>query len=172
MSDIDDELLRYDKIVEDALRSVVRTALTQVADFGLPGNHSLYIAFLTDYPGVVLPDHLKQEYPEEITIVLEHQFWDLAVGEEHFEVTLSFRRRREHIVVPYDAITSFADPSVQFGLKFEAVPPDEAGGITDGAAESPGPGANAAEAAQEEALDEEEDKTGEVVNLDQFRKNN
>ena len=81
---MDDELLRYDKIVEDALRGVVRTALTQIADFGLPESHSFYIAFLTHYPGVTIPDHLRAEYPDEMTIVLEHQFWDLEVLDDRF----------------------------------------------------------------------------------------
>lgn len=166
MSGIDDELLRYDKIVEDALRSVVRTALSQVADFGLPGKHSFYIAFLTHYPGVEMPEYLRQEFPEEMTIVLEHQFWDLLIGEEEFEVTLSFKRKRERVVVPYDAITSFADPSVQFGLKFEAMPPEELSSLGEEGTAAPEDMPAAGSASNEAS---EEEKTGEVVNLDQFR---
>ena len=88
------ELLHYEKIVEDALRGVVRTALEQVATFGLPEGHGLYITFLTAGPGVAIPARLARTYPEEMTIVLEHQFWNLEVGEAQFSVELSFNRRK------------------------------------------------------------------------------
>jgi len=157
-----DDLLRYDKIVERALRSVVRTALDQIADHGLPGNHSLYITFRTDHPGVAIPDTLHREYPEEMTIVLEHQFWDLETTEEKFEITLSFNKMHERLTVPFEAVSAFADPSVQFGLKFEAI--DE---LTEGAmaamTETPEP---VAEPAEEKA----EDGSENVVALDAFRK--
>jgi len=157
-----DDLLRYDKIVEHALRSVVRTALEQVADHGLPGNHSLYITFRTDHGGVSIPDSLRKEYPEEMTIVLEHQFWDLEPGEHKFEITLSFNKVHERLSIPFDAVTAFADPSVQFGLKFEAI--DE---LTEGAI---------AAMAEPPAEDEEpvepkpDDDSDKVVALDAFRK--
>lgn len=158
-----DDLLRYDKIVEHALRSVVRTALEQVADHGLPGNHSLYITFRTDHAGVSMPDSLRNEYPEEMTIVLEHQFWDLEPSEHKFEITLSFNKVHERLSIPFDAVTAFADPSVQFGLKFEAI--DE---LTEGAiAAMAEPQAAAEEPAEDEKPD---DDTEKVVALDAFRK--
>ena len=171
------ELLHYEKIVEDALRGVVRTALVQVATFGLPEGHGLYITFLTAGRGVVIPERLARTYPEEMTIVLEHQFWNLEVGEALFSVELSFNRRQERLEVPFDCVTSFADPSVPFGLKFEltadaeAPEPEAAGDAqTAGALE---PGESAPSASNEDGDDEPADdapQTGEVVNLDSFRK--
>jgi len=157
-----EDLLRYDKIVERALRSVVRTALEQIADHGLPSNHSLYITFRTDHTGVSIPDSLHKEYPEEMTIVLEHQFWDMEPSEHKFEITLSFNKVHERLSIPFDAVTAFADPSVQFGLKFEAI--DE---LTEGAiaaiADLPAP----SEEPTEEKPESDSDK---VVALDAFRK--
>jgi hypothetical protein len=158
---IDPDFLQYEKIVEDALRGVVRTALTQVSDFGLPGSHSLYVSFLTGFPGVDIPDKLRADYPEEMTIVLEHQFWDLNIFDTAFEVTLSFDRRKQRLFVPFAAVTSFADPSVPFGLKFE---------VADGEAEEEVEEANAAPPANAEAQPIDEDAAGEVINLDAFRK--
>jgi hypothetical protein len=158
-----EDLLRYDKIVERALRSVVRTALEQISDHGLPGNHSLYITFRTDHPGVAIADSLRKEYPEEMTIVLEHQFWELEASEEQFEITLSFNQVHERLSVPLEAVTAFADPSVQFGLKFEAI--DE---LTEGAMAAM---ADAPEAAQESAGEEKpEEESEKVIALDAFRK--
>ncbi len=114
-----DDELRYDQMVEDALRSVVRAALTRVESDGLPGEHHFYITFRTDAPGVDIPDTLKEDYPTEMTIVLQHQFWELKVELETFEVTLSFSNVPQRLVVPFDAIVSFADPSVRFGLQFD-----------------------------------------------------
>lgn len=157
-----DDLLRYDKIVERALRSVVRTALEQIADHGLPGSHSLYITFRTDHPSVSIPDTLRKEYPEEMTIVLEHQFWDLEPGQDKFEITLSFNKVHERLSVPFDAVTAFADPSVQFGLKFEAI--DE---LTEGAIAAMAEPHPAVDEPDEEKHEDESDK---VVALDAFRK--
>jgi hypothetical protein len=157
-----EDLLRYDKIVEHALRSVVRTALEQIADHGLPSNHSLYITFRTDHAGVSIPDTLRREYPEEMTIVLEHQFWDLEPSEHKFEITLSFNKVHERLSIPFDAVTAFADPSVQFGLKFEAI--DE---LTDGAIAAM---ADAPAQAEETAEEKPEDDSEKVVALDAFRK--
>jgi len=118
--------LRYDRMVEDALRGVVRRALTEIASSGLPGDHHFYLTFRTVEPGVHIAPALRGQYPKEMTIVLQHQFWGLEVNEEHFAVTLSFGGKHERLVVPYRAIVSFADPSVKFGLQFEsAVPPGE-----------------------------------------------
>ena len=114
-----DDELRYDRMVEDALRSVVNRALVHVAERGLSGEHHFYITFLTDHPDVVMPDHLRSHYPNEMTIVLQHQFWGLEVGTETFGVTLSFANQPERLTVPFAAVTAFADPSVRFGLQFD-----------------------------------------------------
>jgi uncharacterized protein len=109
----------YDALVDDALRSVVRRVLRQVADKGLPGSHHFYISFRSTDGGVQLPDYLRAKYPEEMTIVLQHQYWDLIVGEEFFEVTVSFNKQQERIKVPFTALSAFVDPSVRFGLQFD-----------------------------------------------------
>jgi hypothetical protein len=120
------DALRYDRMVENALRDVVREALGLVAERGLPGNHHFYISFRTDHPGVEMPEYLRTKYPEEITIVLQYQFWALETEGEQFSVVLSFNDRRERLVVPYAALTGFADPSVKFALRFQG---NEAGEI-------------------------------------------
>jgi len=112
--------LRYDRMVEDALRGVVRRALIDVSTSGLPGDHHFYLTFRTGEPGVQIAPALKAQYPKEMTIVLQHQFWGLEVNEDGFAVTLSFGGKHERLVVPYRAIVSFADPSVKFGLQFES----------------------------------------------------
>ncbi len=115
-------------MVEAALRGVVREALARAAAKGLPGAHHFYITFRTRFPGVALPDYLGQQYPDEMTVVLEHQFWDLDVSEACFSVTLSFQNKPERLVIPFDAITAFADPAVKFGLQFQETPDDSGGG--------------------------------------------
>jgi uncharacterized protein len=113
------DALRYDEMVEEALRGVVRKALAEAAEKGLPGAHHFYITFETEHPEVSIADHLKSRYPEEMTIVLQHQFWGLEVEESRFSVTLSFNDRHERLTVPFEAVTAFADPAVKFGLRFE-----------------------------------------------------
>jgi len=119
------DLIRYDLLVQDALRAVVRRVLTDVARDGLPGDHHLYISFDTRAPGVRLSPRLKEKYPEEMTIVLQHQFWDLIVTETFFEVGLSFNGIPERLHVPFDTLKGFFDPSVKFGLQFEPTTLDE-----------------------------------------------
>ncbi len=114
-----DSILRYDKMVEDALRQVVRESLKYVSEKGLPGGHHFVITFRTEFPGVEIPGYLRQRYPGEMTIVLEHQFWDLDVTETGFSVRLSFSEKIETLSLPYTAVTAFADPWVRFGLQFE-----------------------------------------------------
>jgi hypothetical protein len=109
----------YDALVDDALRSVVRRVLTQVAETGLPGSHHFYISFRSNDPGVELPEYLRAKYPDEMTIVLQHQYWDLIIREEDFEVTVSFNKQQERIKVPFAALSAFVDPSVRFGLQFD-----------------------------------------------------
>jgi hypothetical protein len=111
--------IRYDLLVRDALRTVVRRVVADVAKNGLPGDHHFYISFDTRAPGVKISPRLRGQYPEEMTIVLQHQFWDLAATEGAIEVGLSFSGIPERLVVPYEAIKGFFDPSVQFGLEFE-----------------------------------------------------
>jgi len=111
--------LGYDRIVERQLRGVAREVLLQVAAKGLPGEHHFYITFRTDFPGVTIGPNLKEQFPKEITIVLQHQFWGLEVTDNAFSVTLSFGGKHERLHVPFEALVSFTDPSVRFGLQFE-----------------------------------------------------
>ena len=113
------DLIRYDLMVQDALKGVVRKVLGDAIRDGLPGDHHFYISFRTDFPGVRVSQRLRDKYPQEMTIVLQHQFWDLGVTEHAFEVGLSFSGIPERLLVPFDALTGFFDPSVQFGLRFE-----------------------------------------------------
>jgi hypothetical protein len=114
-----EDLLQYDRLVERALKNVVREALTFVSEHGLPGAHHLYVTFRTDHPDVTLSDELREKYPLEMTIVLQYQFWDLIIGDDQFEVTLSFNDRHQRLVVPFSAVNAFADPSVNFALQFQ-----------------------------------------------------
>ena len=123
-----DDTIRYDLIVQDALRDAVRKILTNVSNDGLPGEHHFFITFKTEAPGVQLSDRMRQEYPDEMTVVLQHQFWDMNVDDDHFEVGLSFRNVPEKLSVPFSAMTGFADPSVQFALRFETDVDDDAPG--------------------------------------------
>jgi len=162
-----EDLFRYDLMVEDALRGVVRDSLKRAANMGLPGNHHFYITFKTAAPGVDIPSYLKDRYPDEMTIVLQYQFWDLRIDDEKFEVTLSFNDVRERLVVPFMGMTGFADPSVQFGLQFQPRgDDDEEGEPAPTAAASPAAGGE-----QDDKPDGDDDPGGgEVVSLDQFRK--
>ena len=155
------ELFKYDQMVEEALRGVVRRALRQAAQHGLPGNHHFYITFKTAMPGVAVPDYLVEKYPDEMTIVMQYQFWDLDVRDDSFSVALSFNDRRELLNVPYNAITGFADPSVKFGLQFQP-PEDGDTALAELEAE--------AEADEGAAAAGGESGAAEVVSLDQFRK--
>lgn len=123
-----EDLIRYDVMVQEALIGVVRKVLQEAAKSGLPGEHHFYISFRTHSPGVRLSTRLREKHPEEMTIVLQHQFWDLLVSEHGFEVGLSFGGVPERLLIPFEAMTGFFDPSVQFGLKFAA---DEASADND-----------------------------------------
>jgi uncharacterized protein len=113
------DLIRFDLLVQDALRAVMRKVLTDAAREGLPGDHHFFITFKTRAPGVRLSNRMREQYPKEMTIVLQHQFWDLTVGDQAFEVGLSFHGKSETLLIPFEAVTGFFDPSVEFGLKFE-----------------------------------------------------
>lgn len=114
------DMIGYDRLARESLRAVVREALRRVADDGLPGAHHFYITFRTRAPGVDLDETLLEKFPEDMTIVLEHKFWDLAVDDDAFEVTLEFSRAPKYLRVPFDAVVQFNDPSVDFGLRFDA----------------------------------------------------
>jgi len=116
---IDENTLRYDRMVEKALRGVARTAIEEVIKDGLPGDHHFYITFLTEHEGVQIPDYLRERYPGEMTIVLQYQFHDLFIDDNWLKVTLSFNNIPEKLVIPTAAITIFADPSVNFALQFQ-----------------------------------------------------
>jgi hypothetical protein len=160
-------------LARDALRGVLRRVLIDAAEHGLPGEHHFFITFVSTADGVKLSPRLLAQYPEEMTVILQHQFWDLVVTEDRFEVGLSFNGIPERLVVPFNAIKSFYDPSVQFGLQFE----------TETAVETPAAGATSAATAASAlaappappvpASEEEPPKSGEgaeVVRLDRFRK--
>jgi hypothetical protein len=113
------DLIRYDLLIQDALRGVVRRVLADVARDGLSGEHHFYITFRTHARGVRLSARMRERYPDEMTIILQHQFWDLSVTDQAFEVGLSFKNIPEKLLVPFEAVTRFSDPSVEFDLKFE-----------------------------------------------------
>lgn len=175
----------YDALVDDALRSVVRRVLAQVAEKGLPGSHHFYISFRSTDPGVELPDYLRAKYPEEMTVVLQHQYWDLVLNDEFFEVTVSFNKQQERIKVPFTALSAFVDPSVRFGLQFDRKDKTAAGAEKAEASpptplpapekrpslSAPADGqAKPDEAAEGGATAKPEDPASKVVKLDSFRK--
>jgi|TARA_B100000378_G_scaffold72436_1_gene55816 hypothetical protein len=118
--DLPDSLIPYDEIVQEALRAVVGRVLGEVQQTGgLPGAHHFYITFKTQAPGVDIPQHLVERFPDEMTIVLQNKFWDLKVSDQHFEVSLTFNQVAAHLVIPFSAITAFVDPAVNFALQFQ-----------------------------------------------------
>ena len=166
--------IRYDVLARDALRGVLRRVLTDAAEHGLPGDHHFYITFKSKAEGVKISPRLLAQYPEEMTIVLQHQFWDMKVTEDRFEVGLSFGGVPERLVVPLKAITSFLDPSVQFGLQFETGDSESETPTADVPA-APAPTSLAAPAAPETDATEGDapakpSEGAEVVRLDRFRK--
>ena len=128
---MDGSSLRYDRMVEEALRGVVRQTLIEVAQTGLPADHHFYVTFETAHKGVEIPEYLRQRYPSEMTIVLQHQFYGLKVTDSQFSVTLSFNNTPERLVIPFNAIRIFADPSVSFALQFEGPDGEPAPGEGD-----------------------------------------
>ncbi len=159
------DLMRYDQLAQNALRGVVREALRQVDRSGLPGDHHFYIAFTTRHPGVSISEKLLQRYPREMTIVLQHQYSDLIITEERFEVVLFFDQVPEKLVVPFAAIKGFLDPAVQFGLQFEVVQADAGAGEIDTSEATVEAKTGSEEAAKLESANEDK-----VVSLDAFRK--
>jgi uncharacterized protein len=177
------DYIRYDILAQAALRGVVRTVLADAAKKGLPGEHHFKITFNTNAPGVLLSDRMRARYPQDMTIVLQHQFWDLSVSETIFEVGLSFGGVTERVAVPFDAVTAFFDPAVQFGFQFETIEGAAAADVSGGpqAVEKPAPAAGrpTAEGKKAEALPAPSEAEapapdhgtgGEIVRLDRFRK--
>ena len=158
--------INYNLLVERALLNVVRDSLKHAIEQGLSGQQHFYITFKTHAVGVDIPAHLKERYKDEMTIVLQHQYWDLTVDEEKFSLGLSFNHQRETLIIPFSAVTAFADPSVQFGLQFA---------LTNGAATTAPAADTIAAASQSTSKNagpaDDEAKAGEVITLDAFRKN-
>ena len=152
---MDPDNIDYPAILQDALRDAVRQVLEQVAEHGLPGEHHFFIGFHTGFPGVQVPRFLRDQYPEELTIILQHQFWELEVTPDDFSVVLLFGGQRQRLVVPFAALTAFADPSADFGLRFEASAQEEA---------SPEPAAEAAEPSPGP------ERSGDVIRFDPSRR--
>jgi uncharacterized protein len=178
-----EDLIRYDLLAQAALRGVVRTVLADAAKKGLPGEHHFKITFATGAPGVRMSERVRAQYPQSMTIILQHQFWDLAVRDEAFEVGLSFGSIPEKLTIPFEAITGFFDPAVQFGFQFDAAeagPAAAAPPPTAAPAKAPEKPAKPvalppAEVKKADATQETKEETpnasgGEVVNLDRFRK--
>ncbi len=178
--------IRYDLLTQAALRGVVRTVLADAAQKGLPGEHHFKITFATTAPGVQLSDRMRAQYPESMTIILQYQFWDLQVGDDAFEVGLSFGGIPERLTVPFEAVTAFYDPAVQFGFQFEplgaeaaaAAPAPTKPAETPAAVARPPAGATkgdalpapAAGAAEPQPASPPDNGGAEVVRLDRFRK--
>lgn len=163
--------IRYDVLARDALRGVLRRVLADAAEHGLPGEHHFYITFLSTAEGVKISPRLLSQYPQEMTVILQHQFWDLVVTDDRFEVGLSFNGIPERLVIPFSSIKSFFDPSVQFGLQFEA---NEESATADapGVETLPAPVAEAVDGEKADGRDEpaKQGEGAEVVRLDRFRK--
>ena len=162
--------IRYDVLARDALRGVLRRVLADAAEHGLPGEHHFFITFLSTAEGVKLSPRLLAQYPEEMTVILQHQFWDLVVTEDRFEVGLSFGGIPERLVVPFSSIKSFFDPSVQFGLQFEPADATEAAATNLPAVPASSTQAVPALTAVTEDEPAKPSEGAEVVRLDRFRK--
>lgn len=156
----------YENMVQDALRSVMKKALEQTVKDGLNGDHHFYITFNTNHPEVNIPEYLKEQYGDELTIVLQYEFWDLEVNDENFSVTLCFDDENENIFVPYSSVTSFVDPSVKFGLQFNPILDESSGGkiLKDNKSKEKTKKSDK----QSEAI--KADEVSNVITLDLFRK--
>ena len=169
--------MRYDLLVQQAMQNVVKKVVSDIAEVGhLPGDHHFYITFDTMHPKTDISDKLKEQYPEQMTIVLQHQFWDLKVTEETIEVALSFDQVQEHLIIPLDGLKGFYDPSVNFGLQFETMAQSDQDNIseTTTALQANAVGSSDINEADshgsEETSDQDETVAPKVISLDQFRK--
>ncbi|EKF43365.1 hypothetical protein NA8A_05018 [Nitratireductor indicus C115] len=173
-----EDRIRYDILAQDALRGVMRKVLTEVARTGLPGEHHFFITFLTTAPGVRISTRLRERYPEQMTIVLQYQYWDMKVTETGFEVGLSFADVPEMLSIPFSAVRGFYDPSVNFELEFDVRPEEDTAEpqplheVVEGDAPSAPESATSEEAAEQDDADGEKSETkgADVVSLDAFRK--
>ena len=166
MTGIEKDLMHYDLMVQNAMRDVIRQSMVVASKTGLPSNHHFYITFLTKYPGVKIPIYLVERFPSEMTIVLQHQYYDLYVDENGFEITLSFNNMPERLSIPFASISIFADPSVNFALQFRAL---EVESIAD--AEPDLEEKDSLNALLSRTSDSAEHTGGaEIVSLDRFRK--
>ncbi len=161
------DLIGYDEIIENSMRSVIYETLKKIEKTGLPGKHYFIITFLTRFPGVELPKNLVEKYPEEMTIAIQYQYKSLVVEQEQFKISLSFSGKNEKMTIPYKAVTSFADPSMNFGLKF-SVSYDEIEGFENG---DYGESNLANNVEGLEKKGETIDLSAKVISLDAFRKN-
>jgi len=156
-----EDLIQYPILIDQAMRGMVRDVLKRVQVTGLPGEHHFYISYSTTFPGVKMSDTLRNRYPKEITIVLQHQFWDFKIDEQQFQVTLSFGGVPEKLVVPFAALTAFADPSIKFGLQFQP------GELPENTSATP-------DSALQEVINfsppETDENSAEIISLDSFRK--
>jgi hypothetical protein len=168
------DFIGYQALADSALRGVVREALRRIEKQGLVGAHHFRITFKTEFPGVEIPDFLREQYPEEMMIILQHQFWGLKVKEDLFEVALTFRKLPATLVIPFAALTAFFDPGVQFGLQFKPVEGEaKAGGPMQVSPPLAAPEQNQAapdEPAAKRETPEKPAAPAEVVSLDSFRK--
>ena len=175
------DFIGYQALADSALRGVVREALRRIEKQGLVGAHHFRITFKTGFPGVEIPDFLREQYPEEMMIILQHQFWGLKITEEKFEVTLTFKKLPASLVIPFPALTAFFDPGVQFGLQFRGPEGDAKSGPTPVMPPAPAAEQNREKTAETPTkltpapatpapADEKPAAPGEVVSLDSFRK--
>ncbi|MDE2182781.1 MAG: hypothetical protein KGJ78_07145 [Alphaproteobacteria bacterium] len=163
------DFIGYQALTDAALRGVVRDALRRIEKQGLIGSHHFYLTFKTHFPGVDIPNFLREQYPDEMTIILQHQFWGLKVREDLFEVALTFKKLPATLVIPFAALTAFFDPGVQFGLQFKSIDGEGKPGATQ--LSPPPPAAEQNQTTPEpEPVPERPSVPGEVVSLDQFRK--
>ena len=167
------DYIGYEALADRALRSVVKEALTRAAKQGLIGNHHFYLTFKTHDPGVEIPEFLKQRYPDEMTIVLQNQFWGLKVSDDGFEVGLTFQKVPATLVVPFAAMTAFVDPGVQFGLQFRNSSAAKNAAVETKKEDAPAAALPAAAPAPQEAPEPPAEKleaAPQIVSLDKFRK--
>ena len=169
---MDYDTIDYPALIDQAMRGVVRDALKQVVAHGLPGDHHFFISYRTTHADVKMSDALRSRYPEEITVVIQHQFWDLIVKDDHFSVTLSFSNIPEKLVVPFAALTAFADPSIKFGLQFHGRQklPGAAENSEKQLPVQPKTGQGQASYSADEETEEENQGGAEIITLDAFRK--
>lgn len=178
-----DSYIDYDAKVQDALRHVVRSVLIDTEKEGLKGEHHFYVAFKTQAEGVDIPAHLVSRFPDEMTIVIQHKFWGLQIHDDYFEIGLSFNQKPEHLIIPFDAIVGFVDPSVQFALQFhdeneptaddnEAVSELEEipGTAEEATAANVEPSSEASKSSAQEEKKEDKGGSDNIVTLDAFRR--